>query len=71
MIGFSNVNVMSIEFRTSEWDIEGYLELMKLLLNKVLVGENADIYDKLIRAKYERGEMSMDWQALVVSAVKP
>ena len=70
-IGFSEVNVTTVEFRTNEWDIEGYLELMKLLLSKVLVGENADVYDKLIRAKYERGEMSMDWQALVVSAVKP
>ena len=70
-IGFSKVNVTTVEFRTNEWDVEGYLELMKLLLSKVLVGENADVYDKLIRAKYERGEMGMDWQALVVSAVKP
>ena len=44
---------------------------MKLLLSQVLVGENADAYDKLIRAKYEHGEMAMEWQALVVSAVKP
>ena len=71
MIGFSKVNVSTLEFRTDEKDIEGYLELMKLLLTKVLVGENADAYDKLMRAKSERGEMGMDWQALVVSAVKP
>ena len=70
-IGFSKVNFMTLEFRTKDWDIEGYLELMKLLLSKVLIGENADAYDKLMRAKYERGEMGMDWQALVVSAVKP
>ena len=71
MIGFSKVNVSTLEFRTDEKDIEGYLELMKLLLTKVLVGEQADAYDKLMRAKFERGEMGMDWQALVVSAVKP
>ena len=71
MIGFSEVNVTTVEFRTDEWDIEGYLELMKLLLSKVLVGENADVYDKLIRTKHERGEMGMDWQALVVSVLKP
>lgn len=39
MIGFSKVNVTIVEFRTDERDIEGYLELMKLLLSKVLVGE--------------------------------
>ena len=44
---------------------------MKLLLTKVLVGENADAFDKVMRAKFERGEMGMDWQALIVSAVKP
>ena len=71
MIGFSEVNVSTIDFRTDEKDIEGYLELMKLLLTKVLVGENADAYDKLMRAKFDRGEMGMDWQALIVSAVKP
>ncbi len=70
-IGFSNVNFETLDFRTNEGDIEAYLELMKLLLSKVLIGENADAYDKLMRAKYERGEMGMDWQALVVSAVKP
>lgn len=70
-IGFSEVSVKTLEFRTNEEDIEGYLELMKLLLSKVLVGEDADAYDKLMRAKYGRGEMGMDWQALVVSAVKP
>ena len=70
-IGFSDVKVLPLEFRTNEEDIEGYLELMKLLLGKVLIGENADAYDELMRAKYERGEMGMDWQALVVSAVKP
>ena len=65
------MNCMTLDFRTNEEDIEGYLELMKLLLSKVLVGEKADAYDNLMRAKYERGEMGMDWQALVVSAVKP
>ncbi|CAD6591728.1 MAG: hypothetical protein ASARMPREDX12_005395 [Alectoria sarmentosa] len=70
-IGFSEVSVKTLEFRTNEEDIEGYLELMKLLLSKVLVGKNADGYDELMRAKYGRGEMGMDWQALVVSAVKP
>ena len=71
MIGFSKVDVSTLEFKTNEEDIEGYLELMKLLLSKVLVGKSADAYDKLMRAKHERGEMGMNWQALVVSAVKP
>ncbi len=70
-VGFSNVGVETLDFRTSEADIEGFLELMKLLLGKVLVGEYAGIYEELMRGKYERGEMGMDWQALVVSAVKP
>lgn len=70
-IGFSNVNCKTLEFRTNEEDIEGYLELIKLLLSKVLVSEKADAYDDLMRAKHERGEMGMDWQALLVSAVKP
>lgn len=70
MIGFSKVNVTTLEFTTNEEDIEGYLELMKLLLTKVLVGEYADAYNNLMRAKYERGEMEMDWQALVVTAMK-
>lgn len=42
-----------------EWDTEGSLELMKLLSTKVLVSENAKIYDKLIKAKYGRGEMDI------------
>lgn len=33
-IGFSKVNVTSVEFRTKKWDSEGYLELMKLLLSE-------------------------------------
>ena len=70
-VGFSDVGVETLDFRTDEGDIEGFLELMKLLLGRVLVGEYADIYDELMRGKYERGEMGMDWQALVVSAVKP
>ena len=70
-MGFLRVEVVTIDFKTDEGDIEGYLELMRLLLGKVLVDENADKYDKLMRAKYERGEMGMNWQALVVSAVKP
>lgn len=71
MIGFAKVNVMTLDFTTNEEDIEGYLELLKLLLSKILVGDNADAYEKLMRAKYERGDMGMNWQALVVSAVKP
>ena len=39
MIGFSKVNVTTLETRTSEWDIEDYLELMKLLLSKVWIEE--------------------------------
>lgn len=69
-IGFSNVDISNVEFRTDEEDVEGYLELMKLLLGKVLNGEKADAYDGLMRAKYEQGAMGMEWQALVVSAVK-
>ena len=70
-VGFSNVKCTTLDFRTNEEDIEGYLELMKLLLSKVLVGEKADAYDNLMRGKYKRGEMEMSWQALVVSAIKP
>ena len=70
-MGFSNVKCSTLDFRTNEEDIEGYLELIKLLLSKVLVGEKADAYDDLMRGKYKRGELGMDWQALVVSAVKP
>ena len=70
-IGFSEVSCSTIDFTTDEEDVGGYLELMKLLLSKVLIGENADAYDQLMRAKHERGEMGMEWQALVVSAVKP
>ena len=50
-------NVAAVDSRTHEWDIEGYLELLKLLLREVLVDENADAYDKLMRAEYESGEM--------------
>ena len=64
------MNCTALDFRTNEEDIEGYLELMKLLLNKVLVDEKADAYDDLMRAKYEHKEMGMNWQALVVSAIK-
>ena len=70
-IGFSEVDITTLDFRTNEEDIEGYLELMKLLLSKVLVGEDANAYDKLMKTKYERGAMGMDWQALVVSTTKP
>lgn len=70
-IGFSDVSFVALEFKTNETDIDGYLELMKLLLSKVSVGENADAYDKLMKAKHKRGEMGMDWQAVVVSAMKP
>lgn len=42
-----------------------------MLSGKVLVSETADAYAKLMRKKHECGEMGMDWQALVVSALKP
>ncbi|KAK4692214.1 hypothetical protein P7C71_g4945, partial [Lecanoromycetidae sp. Uapishka_2] len=70
-IGFSGVEIKALNFRTNEGNVDNYLELMKLLLGKILIGEVADKYEKLMRGKFERGEMGMDWQALVVSAVKP
>ena len=36
----------------------------------ILVGENADAYDKIMKAKSERGKMELDWRALVESAVR-
>ena len=54
---------MTLEFSTDEGDIEGFLELVKLHLSKLLVHKTADTYDKLMRAKYMRGEMRMDRQA--------
>lgn len=51
---------MTLEFQANEKDIVGYLEPMKLLLAKVLVGETADAYEKLMGAKYERREMEMN-----------
>jgi ubiquinone/menaquinone biosynthesis C-methylase UbiE len=70
-LGFTDIIVSTLDFKTREENLEAYLELMKLLLAKLLVGENAAIYESHMRAKYARGEIEMSWQALVVSAVKP
>ncbi len=69
-LGFTDITASTLDFKTREEHLDGYLELMKLLLAKLLVGENAAIYDKHMRAKYARGEIEMSWQALIVSAVK-
>lgn len=69
-IGFSNIETTHFDFKTNESNVDNYLELMQLLLGKFLVGEVGDAYDKLMRGKAERREMGMDWQALIVSAVK-
>lgn len=69
-LGFKEVTVSTISFITREENLEAYLELMKMLLAKVLVGDNAAVYDDHMKAKYERGDIEMSWQALVVSAVK-
>lgn len=67
-IGFEGVKVSKLDFEIAERDIVGFLELMRLLLGKVLEGENGERYEKLIKGKAERGDMRMRWQALVVSA---
>jgi ubiquinone/menaquinone biosynthesis C-methylase UbiE len=69
-LGFTKITVSTLDFKTREANLEAYLELMKLLLAKLMVGENAAIYDNHMRAKYSQGETEMSWQALVVSAVK-
>lgn len=66
----SRRSVSTISFITREENLEAYLELMKMLLAKVLVGDNAAVYDDHMKAKYERGDIEMSWQALVVSAVE-
>lgn len=70
MLGFEDITVSTLDFITREKNLEAYLELMKILLAKLLFTENATAYDNHMRAKYERGEIEMSWQALVVSAVK-
>ena len=69
-IGFSNINIQTLAFKTHEQNLDAYLELMKLLLSKVLVGDTATKYDDHMRGKYERGDVEMTWQALVVTAIK-
>ena len=69
-LGFKDTTASTLDFKTHEENLEAYLELMELLLSKLLVGENAAIYQKHMRAKYARGETEMSWQALIVSAVK-
>jgi ubiquinone/menaquinone biosynthesis C-methylase UbiE len=69
-LGFEEITVSTLDFKTRETNLDAYLELMKLLLSKLLVGDNAVVYEKHMRAKYARGETEMSWQALIVSAVK-
>lgn len=69
-LGFSGIETTVFDFRTNEDNVDNYLELMNLLLGKVFVHDTVVAYEKLMRGKHERGEMEMDWQALIVSAVK-
>lgn len=70
-LGFTDISVQRLEFETDEEDVEAYLELMKLLLPKLLVGtKEGEEYEALMRGKKEKGEMRMQWVALVVSARK-
>lgn len=68
--GFTDIKVTALDFETREEDVDQYLGLMKILLAKALVGENAVAYERQTRAKYAQGDKTLFWQALVVSAVK-
>lgn len=70
-LGFAEITISTLDFKTREENLDAYLELMEILLAKLLVGENAKVYENHMRAKYARGETEMSWQALIVSARKP
>ena len=69
-LGFADIKISDLDFETRESNLDAYLELMKLLLPKLLTGENATAYDHHMKAKYEKKEIEMSWKALVVSATK-
>lgn len=69
-LGYKDIIVSTLNFTTREENLAAYLELMKLLLTKLLAGEKAAVYDNHMKAKYQRGEIEMSWQALIVSAIK-
>ena len=70
-LGFEDITVSNLRFETRESNLDAYLELMKLLLPKLLSGENATKYDNHMKAKHEKKELEMSWRALIVSATRP
>ncbi|KAL6715547.1 hypothetical protein ACLMJK_006508 [Lecanora helva] len=70
-LGFTDIMVSTLNFKTRDENLDSYLELMRLLLPKLLTGETAVAYDDHMREKYRKGDTEMSWQALIVSATKP
>ena len=72
-IGFVDVVVREHDFTTrlSEGGVDGFLELMALLMPGLLNGENLEQYERYMKAQVEKQPIEMSWQALVVSAKKP
>jgi SAM-dependent methyltransferase len=73
-IGFVDVVVREHDFTTrlSEGGVDGFLELMALLMPGLLNGENMQKYERYMKAQVEKQPvLEMSWQALIVSARKP
>ena len=72
-IGFVDVVVREHDFTTrlSAGGVDGFLELMALLMPGLLNGENLEKYERYMKAEAEKRPVEMSWQALIVSARKP
>ena len=72
-IGFEDVRVEEHAFvtRPGVGNVDGFLELMGLLMPALLNGENAGKYGRYMRDQVQEGGAEMSWMALIVSARKP
>lgn len=70
-IGFVDVEVEEHDFTTRLTEVDGFLELMVLLMPGLLNGENLEKYERHMRQEAEKAPVEMSWQALIVSARKP
>lgn len=67
-IGFRDVKIAEYDFTTCETDVDGYLQLMRVLLANTLTGEKGDEYAAYMKEEYGTSGVEMAWQALIVTA---
>ncbi|KAJ7097147.1 S-adenosyl-L-methionine-dependent methyltransferase [Mycena belliarum] len=71
-VGFVGIEVKPISFEHTE-SVSRYLKYTKPLLEKLLVntGEETETYEAYMRERYGDGDLTLPWEAYVITAEKP